>query len=210
MELPNHPRLPAQLRHPSDDRKQGITMSKARIRIDPTHDGWPSHRMGGLVLLLIGAVLTDLITDRFSCGSDARLLMTKGLFTLLAIVGAFWIYLFLRSRSRVIRRLSTGLGQVQAEAERWRSESQTLASGLAVAIDEQFNRWELSSAEREVALLLIKGISTREVAELRQTKEPTVRQQAQSVYRKAALGGRADLAAFFLEDLLAPRESPRP
>ncbi|MBK8793761.1 MAG: hypothetical protein IPN59_11610 [Holophaga sp.] len=136
--------------------------------------------------------------------------MTKGLFTLLAIVGAFWIYLFLRSRSRVIRRLSTGLGQVQAEAERWRSESQTLASGLAVAIDEQFNRWELSSAEREVALLLIKGLSTRDVAELRQTKEPTVRQQAQSVYRKAALGGRADLAAFFLEDLLAPRESPRP
>ena len=180
-------------------------MSSVGFSGDPTHDGWPSHRVGGLVLLLVGAVLADLITDRLSCGSDARQLLTKGLFSLLAIVGVCWVYLFLRSRSRVIRSLSTDLGQAQAEAERWRAESQALASGLAGAIDEQFTRWELSSAEREVALLLIKGLSTRDIAELRQTKEPTVRQQAQNVYRKAGLGGRADLAAFFLEDLLAPR-----
>jgi hypothetical protein len=32
-----------------------------------------------------------------------------------------------------------------------------------------------------------------------------VRQQAGSIYRKAGLGGRRDLAAFFLEDLLGPR-----
>lgn len=180
-------------------------MPKASFDIDPTHDGWPSHRVGGLVLLVIGAVLADLITDRFSCGSDARQLLTKGLCTLLAIVGACWIYLFLRSRSRLVQCLTSNLGMAQAEADRWRSESQAMASGLAGAIDTQFSRWDLSTAEREVALLLLKGLSTREVAALRQTKEATVRQQSQSVYRKAGLSGRADLAAFFLEDLLAPR-----
>lgn len=170
----------------------------------PTSDRWPSHRVGGLVLLLIGGVLTDLITDRFGCGGDARSLFTKGLFTILAIVGASWIYLFLRSRTRVIRTLSSDLGEAQADAERWRAESQSLAKGLSEAIDEQFSRWGLTPAEREVALLLIKGLSTPDIALLRETREATVRQQAQSVYRKAHLDGRADLAAFFLEDLLTP------
>lgn len=39
---------------------------------------------------------------------------------------------------------------------------------------------------------------------MRRTSERTVRQQALSVYRKAKLAGRAELSAFFLEDLLAP------
>ena len=179
-------------------------MPKPTSDPQPPSDRWPSHRVGGLVLLLIGGVLTDLITDRFGCGGDARSLFTKGLFTLLAIVGASWIYLFLRSRTRVIRALSADLGDAQVEAERWRAESQSLAKGLSEAIDEQFSRWGLTPAEREVALLLIKGLSTPDIALLRETREATVRQQAQSVYRKAHLGGRADLAAFFLEDLLTP------
>jgi len=33
----------------------------------------------------------------------------------------------------------------------------------------------------------------------------TVRQQARSLYGKAGLAGRHELAAFFLEDLLGPR-----
>ena len=37
--------------------------------------------------------------------------------------------------------------------------------------------------------------------------EATVRQQSTAIYRKAGLDGRHDLAAFFLEDLLAPRST---
>ena len=73
----------------------------------------------------------------------------------------------------------------------------------------QFERWELSPAECEVGLLLLKGLSHKEVAATRDTSERTVRQQALAVYRKAGLSGRAELAAFFLEDLLLPRAPPR-
>ena len=44
---------------------------------DRTFGGWPSHRVGGLVLLLIGAVLADLITDRLTCAGTGRTLFTK-------------------------------------------------------------------------------------------------------------------------------------
>jgi DNA-binding NarL/FixJ family response regulator len=94
--------------------------------------------------------------------------------------------------------------QLRADVARFRTESQQHARGLGEAIDRQFQRWGLSPAEREVALLLVKGLSHKEAAEVRATSERTVRQQALAVYRKAGLAGRAELAAFFLEDLLLP------
>ena len=57
----------------------------------------------------------------------------------------------------------------------------------------------------EIALLMLKGLSHREIAVTRDTSERTIRQQAQSVYAKTNLSGRAALSAFFLEDLLLPR-----
>ena len=90
------------------------------------------------------------------------------------------------------------------EGQRWRTESRSLLAGLGEAIDAQFSRWNLTGAEREVALLLLKGLSLKEVSAIRATTERTIRAQAQSIYSKAGLTGRAALSAFFLEDLLAP------
>jgi DNA-binding CsgD family transcriptional regulator len=87
---------------------------------------------------------------------------------------------------------------------RWRNECRAVLAGLGEAIDAQFSRWNLTEAEREVALLLLKGLSLEEVAALRATTERTIRAQTRSIYTKAGLTGRAALSAFFLEDLLAP------
>jgi DNA-binding CsgD family transcriptional regulator len=92
------------------------------------------------------------------------------------------------------------------QGQRWRSESRTLLNGLGEAIDAQFTRWNLTEAEREVALLLLKGLSTKEIAAVRAGSERTAREHARAIYAKAGLTGRAALSAFFLEDLLAPIE----
>jgi DNA-binding CsgD family transcriptional regulator len=96
----------------------------------------------------------------------------------------------------------------RVQGQRWRTESRTLLNGLGEAIDTQFSRWNLTDAEREVALLLLKGLSTKEVAAVRASSERTVREQARSIYAKGGLTGRSALSAFFLEDLLAPIERP--
>jgi len=101
------------------------------------------------------------------------------------------------------------LRTTEREACRWKHEAGELLSGLGGAIDAQFGRWTLTPAERDVALLLLKGLSHKEVASVRGVGEATVRQQAQSIYRKAGLSSRNDLAAFFLEDLLLPNQSTR-
>jgi DNA-binding CsgD family transcriptional regulator len=64
----------------------------------------------------------------------------------------------------------------------------------------------LTAAEREVGLLILKGLSYKEIAIIRNVSEKTVRLQAHTLYRKAKLSGRAALSAYFLEDLLLPSE----
>lgn len=125
---------------------------------------------------------------------------------LAAISTAMW-----RARGRRIEALGETVktlgSQVQdlgAEVVRWRAENEELMRGLGQAIDEQFIRWQLSGAEAEVALLLLKGLSLKEVADVRSTSERTARDQARAVYKKGELSGRSELSAFFLEDLLLP------
>jgi DNA-binding CsgD family transcriptional regulator len=104
-----------------------------------------------------------------------------------------------------LKRTQTDLTQALVEAEQWRRESHELIQGLGVAIENQFTRWQLTKAEAEVGLLLLKGLSHKETAEVRQTSERTVREQARALYRKSGLSGRSALSAFFLEDLLLPQ-----
>lgn len=183
--------------------KPMLSMKKGPHR---THAAWRAQGPPGAILMLIGIFLAvDLITDRVHCAAEVRHLVVEGIGALIALGGAVWVLLILLTRSKEIQNLSGDLAAAQAESQRWKREKAGLLRGLSEAIDQQFTRWSLTQAEKEVALLLIKGLSTRDIASMRNTREATARQQAQVVYRKANLEGRAELAAFFLEDLLSPR-----
>jgi DNA-binding NarL/FixJ family response regulator len=82
-------------------------------------------------------------------------------------------------------------------------------AGLGRAIDERFTAWGLTPAEREVAMALLKGQSHKQIAFTSGRSERTVRQHAVAVYQKSGLNGRAELAAFFLEDLMLPPSGER-
>ncbi len=100
----------------------------------------------------------------------------------------------------LIRDLETA----RDEGRSWRGKVESYLAGIRVEMDKQFEDWGMTSAEREIGLLILKGLSHKEVATLRGTSEATVRQQAQSIYRKADLPGKTAFSAYFLEDLFAP------
>src|SRR5262245_6261692 len=131
-----------------------------------------------------------------------------------ALAGMAFHWWQMTAARRQSAKLDLELAQMRAEARkssedarRWNAEAQPALDGLGRAIDRQFDRWGLTRAEREIALLQLKGLRHRAIAELRNTSERTVRQQALAIYRKSGLDGRSDLAAFFLEDLLLPVEA---
>lgn len=83
-------------------------------------------------------------------------------------------------------------------------ESQLRAASGAFAelMEERFVDWNLTPAEREVALFSIKGLSTHEIAQLRETSEGTVKAQTNAIYKKVGVSGRPQLLSLFIEDLL--------
>lgn len=168
-------------------------------------------RVGVAVVLFAGiAVLigADLLSDS-QTGVDPLHLAGEALVMVLAVTGVLALWRSLVTAEARVARLDDDLHAARAEAARFRQEAGDALRGLGEAIDSQFERWALTPAEREVGLLLLKGLSHKEIADLRSTGEATVRQQALLVYRKSGLRNRSDLSAFFLEDLLLPRPSPQ-
>ena len=96
------------------------------------------------------------------------------------------------------------LAERAAERDAWRASAEAALAGMGRAIDERFDAWGLTAAERDVALSLLKGQSHKQIAYATGRSERTVRQHAVAVYQKSGLNGRAELSAFFLEDILLP------
>jgi DNA-binding CsgD family transcriptional regulator len=126
--------------------------------------------------------------------------------TVLASVGVVLLFRISSRQHEEQISLIRDLDAARTQGQHWRSEARSYLNGLGEAIEKQFSQWNLTEAESEVALLLLKGLSLKEVAQVRATSERTVRAQARALYGKSGLSGRAALSAYFLEDLLAPIE----
>lgn len=123
--------------------------------------------------------------------------------SLLGIVYFGWFYF--QSTQSKINLLQQDLALAKQQAMQWREKNRDLIAGLSQEIDKQFKAWALTHAEAEVGMLMLKGLSHQEIADVRNASERTIRDQARAVYRKSGLSGRSELSAFFLEDLLLPR-----
>ena len=105
--------------------------------------------------------------------------------------------------------LTNNLARAVAQGAKWRITQQAELSALSTAIAEQFRHWNLTAAETDIAGLMLKGASLKEIALARDTSEATIRQQAQAIYRKSGLSGRVELSAYFLESLFETKEEAR-
>jgi len=179
-----------------------------------TPDGGDGRLAAGLAVAFGGIAIlagVDLVGD-VGAATSLRHILVEGSVLLVGLAGFLWMAARLRAfaterRDLTVRAeaLARRLDVSLQEAAKWRQEAGDLIAGLSDAIDRQLERWGLSPAEKEVALLLLKGLSHKEIGQVRGVGEATVRQQARALYQKGGLNGRHDLAAFFLEDLLGPR-----
>jgi DNA-binding CsgD family transcriptional regulator len=159
-----------------------------------------------LALLLAGIVAggaVDLVLD-----APANWLSAHVVYEVLLIVGALaasvWLWHGWRRASESAAALRRSLAERQSERDIWRARAHQALDRLGYAVEDQFLAWGLTPAEREVALLLLQGHGHKQIAAATGRSERTVRQHAVTIYRKAGLGGRAELAAFFLADLRLP------
>ena len=73
---------------------------------------------------------------------------------------------------------------------------------FATVMEAQFARWGLTAAERDVALMSVKGLSIGDIAALRTTAPGTVKVQPAAIYRNAGVSNRAEMISVLIEDLI--------
>lgn len=100
------------------------------------------------------------------------------------------------------------LSRARASSRRDREALRRAQSAFHEMLEERFAGWELTPAERDVALFAIKGLSTAEIAALRGVSEGTIKAQTNAIYRKAGVSGRPQLLSLFIDDLIDAEKSP--
>lgn len=159
-----------------------------------------------ICLLVFVLITLDFLGD-YRDGVPWPHLLAEAIILMFSLVGLVYFgrlyYQFAQSK---INLLARDLALANQQAQQWREANRELISGLAAQIQKQFDIWQLTPAEAEVGMLMLKGLSHNEIAQVRNASERTIRDQARAVYRKAGMTGRTELSAFFLEDLLLPRE----
>jgi DNA-binding NarL/FixJ family response regulator len=169
---------------------------------------WAPGLVGAAAVALL--LTLEVVTDENGVTPAELLLEVLELaLTVTAAVGAALLVERLQSQHQEKLALLRDLEAARGEGEAWRREVQTHLAGLGSAIEKQLDQWKLTAAEADVALLILKGFSHKEIAALRSTSEATVRQQAGMIYKKSGMHGRAPFCAYFLEDLLPPRAVAR-
>lgn len=97
--------------------------------------------------------------------------------------------------------LGIELQRMQRYQESLEDKVAMASSAFSDLLAVRFDAWGFSVAEREVTKLLLKGCSTLEIAEIRQSKEGTVKAQTNAIYKKSGYAGKTQLLSAFLEDL---------
>ncbi len=158
-----------------------------------------------IILILIGiSMLTGLdLSNDMGEGVTSKHALIEVTIIAISLSGIFF---FVRKLRQEKRRLNTTLDQAREDLRYWKQKSASFVNGLSSEIERQFDQWSLTKSEKDIALLLIKGFSTKEIAVYRSTAEKTVRVQTSSIYKKSKVANRSELTAFFLEDLLLPND----
>jgi len=147
--------------------------------------------------LFCGAVfLGDLILEMVNLGRlvgrpDGTYVLHiagEALGTVVLFVG-FWIS---RANERALYR----------QAHQSESRLTALREDFDALIDSHFARWQLTAAERDVALLTLRGLRLREISQVRSVSLGTVKSQTHAVLRKSGAGTRAGFIALIMDELL--------
>ena len=103
---------------------------------------------------------------------------------LLGVIAGLWLFKLASERTKVLE------GKVEAAGGRFHD-----------VIIDQFKKWGLSEAESEIGMLLIKGMSIAEIADLRGRSQATIKAQNSAIYQKSGMNNRAQLVSYFVEEL---------
>ena len=113
-------------------------------------------------------------------------------FEVLAVAGLGYAVVTLRAYHRLLR----------AEAEATKDTIQMLRGNFGQVLQNKFEDWGLTIAERDVTLLIIRGLSVAEIASARNTAQGTIKTQSTSIFRKIGVRSKTELMSVIIDEFL--------
>ena len=154
-----------------------------------------------IFLIIMSLNFFDVLTD-ISLGIPGWHIFSEILIVIVSGMGALFLIKDIRAKTFDISILKQELLISDDKFRNISEEMKNARHEYSAVIHSQFEQWSLTSSEQEIAMLLLKGLSFKEISGVRNTKEKTVRQQASVIYAKANVEGRQEFAAWFLEDFM--------
>lgn len=142
---------------------------------------------------LEGHPLKDMIFDLFL---EATLLI-------LVLFTANYVWKKFTSEKETKESIELDLKQTKLLANIWEKKSKHFVDEFQAHVTAQFTEWNLSKSEKEIAILVLQGKSSKKISTTRFTSERTIRNQCRSIYEKSGLGGKSELSAYFLNELMS-------
>jgi len=152
--------------------------------------GFPTLLGGVIVAQLICATifLLDVVTDLADGGTLGWHLAPEALASLALFVGIGLEVVFLLQLLQRKASLERSVGMASAQ--------------LQDIIQTHFDDWKLTASERDVAALMIKGLSISEIAGVRGSAEGTVKAHLNAIYRKSNARNRAEVLSHIMDTLI--------
>jgi len=148
-----------------------------------------------LVIALIGAqvlcalvFLMDVAWDISEAGGLTRHLWPEALASLALLAGIGFEIVYLLQLLQRKASLERSVGMASSE--------------LQDIIQNHFDTWKLTASERDVAALMIKGLSISEIAAVRGSAEGTVKAHLNAIYRKSNARNRAEVLSHIMDTLI--------
>lgn len=124
----------------------------------------------GLLALIICFKLFDITSD-IQLGIPQWHIAQEAMLLVLTVIGAMYLSYDLIRRSREVKALAKRLEHADKKIDNMSTQMRSARQEYSQAVSQQFETWGFTKSEQQVAFLLLKGLSFKEIAEVRQTKE---------------------------------------
>ena len=124
-----------------------------------------------IVLAVVGvATLIDIAFD-LSYGSTVSHITIEIFMVVVSFSGVFWLLSHVRAQNRALEQIKQEIADEKKSKPLDGAEGHEHREKLSEIIRQQFERWQLTSGEQVVALLLLKGLSFKVIAGVLETLE---------------------------------------
>lgn len=130
----------------------------------------------------------DVVNDLRNVGQATPLLSVESATALVLVASVL-------AEVLMIRRI------LQREA-RYRRNASMAARAMHDVVEAHFDNWNLTPSERDIAGLIVKGLSIAEIAGIRGSAEGTVKSHMNAIYRKSDSQNRGELLAQIIDSVM--------